>query len=170
MGKAFAKVFLVAGLLLTIAACEKKNCNKVTCPLGLECYEGQCICQDGYEGTNCATISRDKYVGYYLVSEVCQGSLYNFSPYTTTIDSAPYTSPVNYITINDLFNQGPAVAYIVNSPGNMGNNIMVPQQNLGAITFSGQGNFYPQNSSIVINFNYTLNGGSYSCTHTFNRQ
>src|SRR4051812_10777864 len=56
---------------VTYTACNKDECKDVVCQNGGTCIGGNCSCPTGYEGTNCETRSRDKFVGTYLGSETC---------------------------------------------------------------------------------------------------
>jgi hypothetical protein len=67
--KSFKQIALSA--FLTISAfgavvytsCNKDECKDVVCQNGGTCSEGKCTCPTGYDGTNCETKSRDKFVG-----------------------------------------------------------------------------------------------------------
>ncbi len=141
----------------------------MSCPSGQNCYQGQCYCPDGYEGSDCSTASYIKFIGSYNVYESCYNSSNNFFNYSCYVTQGNY---INQIYFNGLFNMGvQAGAYIYNTNGSgQGNYIEIPTQSQGAFTFSGTGNFDNLNNRITINFNYTYNGGSYQCTHTFYKQ
>lgn len=162
------KMFLVAVLFISISSCEKKSCKNVTCGSGQECYNGACICQDGYEGTDCQTVSNTKYAGSYNVSENCGANAPNFPYYTVYITADP--NYPNRILIDNLFGQGSVIAIITNIPGSLGNTLTIQNQNIGALQVSGTGTYYPSNRSMIITFDYIWNGGSYECQHTFYHQ
>lgn len=51
-----------------MVSCDTDACKDVDCGVNGTCLEGDCICDDGYEGTNCETESRIKFQGTYLAS------------------------------------------------------------------------------------------------------
>lgn len=164
-----AKIFFVLLLIAGIEACDTRNCTNVTCQVGETCFQGNCYCADGYEGTGCTTESYQKFIGSYNVNETCNSSSPNFFNYTSYITQGNF---INQIYINGLFNMGvSAIAYIYNTTGGaQGTYIEIPTQQQGALTFSGQGTYDLVNNRITITFNYTFNGGSYQCIHTFYKQ
>ena len=171
MTKGFAKIFLVAALIVTISSCEKRNCQNVACPVGQACNNGKCYCADGFEGTDCQTQSYLKYeagVRDWYVSEACYSSSPNFGNYTAYMMGNPNDYRQVYI-YNILGNScSPMIATIRTDYNNMGNILEIPTQNCGGITVSGQAT-YAANPyvNIVFQLNYTYNGASYQCTETF---
>ena len=166
------KIIFAAILIVSIGSCEKK-CTSVVCPVGEECSSGYCVCNDGYEGSDCQTLSYLKYAGNYNASEICNGGPPNFSPYNVSVYGDP-NSGVNVIYINGVFSQVTLRAYIYNTPGNLGNNIYVPAQSQGGIYIQDSyGNFYPSSNGsypyMRINLNYQYGGLAYGCTETFNK-
>jgi hypothetical protein len=171
----FTKIFFAAIFLITISSCDKKSCKNVACSTGMECYQGKCLCNDGFEGANCSTLSSDKYVGNYQVSENCGGSPPNFTGgYTVNIFSAGGSYSVNTIVLSNFLNAGNVYAYIQNTdPNNLGTTIYVPSQNPGSnIQISASyGTYYPAGTAggvieIIINMNYTYGGYNYQCQET----
>ncbi len=160
-----AKILFGFIILLQITSCERRSCTDVACGVNQQCSQGNCYCQDGYEGSNCNTESAQKYVGNYNVSEACYSSTSNFFNYTCYITADPFY--INRVQINNLFGQTTATGVIHTDQNNLGNYIEIPQQQQGSLVFSGTGNYDPQLNRMTINFNYTFNGGSYQCTHTF---
>lgn len=166
-----AKILFLFGItVLLFASCERRNCNNVVCPLGQTCVNGICLCQNGYEGTDCQTLSSDKYVGNYIVYESCPNSNTGnpFGQYNTYIGPDP--NYPNQIIIYNLLNQGSAYANIYTDGSNQGNTLIVRTQNLGSITIYGEGNYNPSTRQIVITFEYTFNFTTYQCIHTFYKQ
>ena len=52
--------------------CENFDaCYDIVCPSNASCNEGDCICKLGYEGADCETVSRNKFVGTYAAVETC---------------------------------------------------------------------------------------------------
>ncbi|MFI4963030.1 MAG: hypothetical protein ACHP6H_04135 [Legionellales bacterium] len=74
--------FLTIGTFCAVlynSSCTKDKCKDVTCQHGGTCSGGNCTCTTGYEGTNCETKSRDKFVGTYTGSEICTVGTDNYS-------------------------------------------------------------------------------------------
>jgi hypothetical protein len=165
MLKGFFKILFVGLIILSIGSCERKSCNNVSCPQFQQCISGGCFCLDGYEGTDCAKASSDKYVGSYNVSENCYTTSPNFPSYTVYITNDP--NYPNVITISPLFNLTYATAKIHTDQSNLGNIIEIPYQSQGGLTFQGDGSFDQYNNRMTLNLSYTYNGASYQCTHTF---
>lgn len=66
-------------------ACKPEKCEQVNCAFGGVCKDGNCICQVGYEGEHCETITRDKFKGQWNVNE--DGSLSTAAQFTTSIEN-----------------------------------------------------------------------------------
>jgi len=176
MIKEVAKIFLVGALLVTIWSCEKRNCQNVVCPANQACNNGNCYCADGYEGSDCNTESYIKYVTgtasgsgvkSWNVTESCYSASSNFPSYTSYITHN--SSYPNVIEINNMLGGycGEVIGYIRTDQTNQGNIIEINTQSCGGITLSGQGTWDPNYHRITFQLNYTLNGGSYQCTHTY---
>ncbi|MEM7382615.1 MAG: hypothetical protein AAF361_15700 [Bacteroidota bacterium] len=89
-------LFMLLGTVTYFSSCEKDPCEDVVCQNGGTCDEGTCACVDGYEGTDCSTLSADKFVGTYSVSGTCEGIAYN---YTVSISKSA-TDPTMIIIDN----------------------------------------------------------------------
>jgi hypothetical protein len=61
------------------SSCKKDPCKDVVCQNSGTCSDGKCTCPTGYEGTNCETKSRDKFIGTYAGSEICTIGTDNYS-------------------------------------------------------------------------------------------
>lgn len=168
------KVFIAAIFLLSISACDRKNCTKVVCPSYETCYQGQCLCPDGYQGTDCQTLSSTQYTGNWIVNENC-GT--NIPPNTTGyyVYIAPTGSPANYLTVSNLLNLGTSfTAELYNTtPGNEGANIYIPAQSQGGVSIANSyGTYSTATGAAVITLvlNYSYSGINYSCQETFYKQ
>ena len=66
------KLFQILGVAavatIGMASCDTDPCSEVECGDYGTCLEGACVCDAGFEGDDCATMSRDKFVGTYLAS------------------------------------------------------------------------------------------------------
>lgn len=168
MLKSFVKIFVAAIIITTIAGCDNKSCNDVVCDYGQNCFQGQCYCADGFEGTDCSIQSTNKYIGSWQAYENCYTGIPNFSGYNCYI--SPSSNYVFQVEISNLFGIGMYVlANIRTDQSNQGNIIEIPTQTQGSLTVQGEGTFNSVNNNMSINFNYTYNGTTYQCTHQFQK-
>ena len=54
---------------VTYTSCKSDKCNAIRCANGGLCKDGNCLCQSGYEGGQCETVTRNKFLGVWTVSE-----------------------------------------------------------------------------------------------------
>lgn len=169
MIKEIAKIFFVAIFIVTISSCERQSCKNVACPIGQTCNTGRCFCADGYEGTNCDINSFEKYVANnrnWNVTESCYSGTPNFASYQAFFLHSSST-PSELEIVNMLGGNCTISANIRTDQSNQGNIVEILTQSCGGITVSGQGVYNVNNHTIKFDLNYTFNGTSYQCTHTF---
>ena len=149
---------LLIGSTGTFTSCKKDPCKDKNCENGGTCADGTCVCAGGYEGEECKTQVRSKFISTYNVSESCPSG--NFS-YQITISTS--SSGVDRVLISNFGGYGAAVNA---SPS--GSQLSVPNQqgdiNGKSATFSGSG----QLSGNILTMTYTIGGGggSETCTMT----
>jgi hypothetical protein len=102
---------------ITYTSCNKDECKDVVCQNGGTCVNGTCSCPTGYEGANCETKSRDKFLGNWSGSDKCGSGTYNVS-----------------LTIGTSTNN---INALVNNPGGFGGTIQIT----GAVTASNKLSF-----------------------------
>lgn len=113
----FISALITAFAFLSVAyvACNRDKCKTVVCANGGICNLGTCICPSGYEGAQCETITRNKFLGNWSVFE--KGSITNASQYGVTIESFddPGSTDPSNITIRNFYNyfKTPVKAYCV---------------------------------------------------------
>lgn len=77
--------FIIA---LSFGSCKEDPCDFINCAYSGVCERStqSCICEVGYEGDQCATVSRDKFIenGTYSVTET--GTFTPFSRYTAILE------------------------------------------------------------------------------------
>jgi hypothetical protein len=61
---------LSCGFIFTMHSCSNSGCT-INCQNGGTCYNGLCQCPTGYEGANCQTLSRQKFISSYYGSDSC---------------------------------------------------------------------------------------------------
>jgi len=67
-------LFSVVLAAVLYSACEKDNCNNVTCKNGGACNNGVCKCPTGYENTQCQTKSVARFVGVFAGYSLCNNT------------------------------------------------------------------------------------------------
>ena len=137
-------------------------CKDVVCQNAGTCVEGDCVCADGYIGTNCETEERAQFLASYSVSESCTSGNYTYSV-TTSSSSTGVTA----IIIANFGDYNTNVNATVD-----GNNITIANQTHQVqgfpLTFSGTG----QISGNILSISYTVSDGSNTdtCTMTCTKQ
>src|SRR5690606_16687441 len=117
--------------VFTFTSCESDKCKTIVCAYeGNICTEGQCICASGYEGPQCETISRKKFLGTWVVTEV--GSVSDASTYSTTIQTGV---SLHEIKIENLWNfiETDVSAFVRKDT------LIIPQQEIEGYTIVGEG-------------------------------
>jgi hypothetical protein len=138
-------------------SCKKDACKDVTCLHGGVCSDGNCInCNVGYEGTNCATLSKDKFVGTYTGSEICTVGTDNYS---VTLSSA---SDDLVLTYTNLYNESITATCTITSTSTFS---FSGTQVVGGtpVTFTGTGTLSSSNLTVT----YTITNSSTTNTCTF---
>jgi PKD repeat protein len=109
-------------------------------------------CNLGYEGTDCTTESRTKFIGNYSGSEAC-----NSGNDTYGLGITVNATNIDKITISNIYGGGYTVVATV-----IGNTFNVPLQatNIPTVSISGSGSI----SGNSLTFNFTITDGSNSAT------
>jgi hypothetical protein len=137
---------------ISMVSCDTDPCADVTCDNGGLCVDGDCVCATGYEGTDCSTLVRAKYLGSKNVNETCSQST---DSYAVTISAG---STDTEVTISNLYDAGLVVTGTVNANGG----ITINNQTFGTGTLSGS---ITENGG-VLTFNFTIAVGGQSDTCT----
>lgn len=133
--KTFAAVALI-GSISFLSSCDK-------------------VCDEGYEGDDCKTQIRAKFLGAWQGPETCTVGTDN---YTLTIASS--STDVLKITLTNIYGSAFVASATVS-----GSNFTVANQNVGAsVTVQGSGSV----NGNALTFTYTIADGSTSNTCTFN--
>jgi hypothetical protein len=134
---ALTTLSVFTSVVLISMSCNKDKCKTIVCAHGGICNGGKCTCLAGYEGSNCETVSRQKFLGNWHVFE--KGSITEAAQYGVTIEEAAWSStPVTDVIIKNFYNyfRTPIKGSIV------GDSIYIPnQQYEGKIVF-GVGYIY----------------------------
>ncbi len=70
------QALLFSSMLMFAPACgDPDPCKDVECGVNGECFEGSCVCLDGFEGSGCADEWAMKFLGTYTGTDGCGGTL-----------------------------------------------------------------------------------------------
>jgi len=157
-------VAVLAAVTIFNACGSTDKCESVNCGLNGVCNDGTCVCDAGYEGTNCETQIRQKYLGTWLAKE---------NP--CSYDSCGKITAINCPNYNITIIEDPNAKnkFILKDLGNYpGANIQIPAKvttsteftldttDVGTInpvaTFYGNGTYISSNKVIV---RYTVKQG-----------
>jgi hypothetical protein len=140
----------------TFTSCTPDPCKDVICNNGGSCLDGACQCASGFEGTNCETSSRAKFIGNYTVLDTAQA----VASYSCTI-TASSTDPTKVIISNpanlNLIGTNTSVTGTVS-----GNTLTIAKQAVvgtAAIEYSATATILATNLATV---NYTVFSGGVS--------
>ncbi len=166
----FYFIALLGSMTLFAPACgDSDPCKDVECGANGACFEGTCICDEGYEqdaNGQCTVLTADKFIGQYSVEEDCSASA--SSSYTTTITAGTGLNGVNITNFWGLF-QNSVKATID------GNTITIARQEPDNDDYFVQGSgtvVVGANGKSTITFTYTVSDESVSpiandvCTNT----
>jgi hypothetical protein len=69
--------FLIVGVMsaLVYTSCKKDKCVDVACKNLGACFDGNCTCLAGYEGSRCDTLSRKKFIYTWNGADSCTAGL-----------------------------------------------------------------------------------------------
>lgn len=172
---------IIAGLM-ALTSCSRSSdaCATQYCQNGGTCANGTCSCpgnftgqhcdscRGGYEGSDCNTLSRAKFIYQnYTVSESVSGSASGSRSYTASVLVSP--SQYDQVYLSHLSN-----SFFLNSVTATcrGNNLTVPLQQPDAPTrqyISGSGSYAGGALSIQYTIVDSTNGNTYTCTGTWTR-
>jgi hypothetical protein len=145
-------------LIVSLGACKEDPCASVVCFNGGSCSDGTCDCTAGYEGDDCGTEMREKFLGGYTVSEICNGETYAYTMNIT--ESGTSVSNIFLVNFGGLgFNAEARVN---------GSSLVIPSATIDvqgeAVTYEGSGSL----SGNILTITYTIVGpsGTLNCVAT----
>ncbi len=139
---------LTAFSAVTFSSCNEDKCKAITCAYGGVCSDGQCLCASGYEGVQCETITRQRYLGTWHVTE--DGTFSNAAQYPISVEAGPNITEVRIKNFrNNLIND--VQAYV------KGDTINIPSQQVNGNSIYGFGyivddKYYGVNGKIIIRY------------------
>lgn len=111
-----------------MTSCSQDKCKSIACAYGGSCDNGTCKCLPGYEGSNCETITRSKFIGGWQVHE--KGLVSPDRQYPIAIEADKEVTTVWLKSIYNYFTGKAVKAYI------KGDTITIPnQQTMGKVIF-----------------------------------
>ena len=113
-------LILAAAMLLGTSSCKKDDDTKT--------------CDYGYEGTTCATETREKFIGTYNVEQTTDLA----NPYQLTM--VKLSANVYSFSIENITNEGYGVRAEVSAVANQPKVFNIPEQVVNGNTISGTGN------------------------------
>jgi hypothetical protein len=94
-----ASIVLAGFGAITYTACKEDKCKAIVCANGSVCKDGACICPSGYEGAQCETVNRERFLGNWSVVE--DGTISASVNYNVTVKAG---SAITEITIQNFRN------------------------------------------------------------------
>jgi len=148
-----------------MTSCDTADaCKDVECGDYGTCLDGDCVCDAGYEGTNCATESRADFIGSYNANEAdC-----NLVDQAASISAS--STGANKIAITGFGGfacNGSPIAVIATVSGD---DVTIASQNFcsGSIVInSGSGSINASGTVVTITYNATFNGTTGNCTTVY---
>lgn len=156
-------LFTLATGLFIMNACTDP-CKDVTCKNGGVCEEGECICAEGYEGEDCGTEWREKFIGTWNQLAQCDNK--NF----TSVISKSSENVRTVIISNILGDWGGNGKATINE-----NQITIPEQQVidkdgDPWTIKGLSTGTLSGNTFTINVQFTFGTNSIPCQLTFTKQ
>jgi hypothetical protein len=145
-----ASILTVATFSATVfTSCNPDACKDVVCSNGGTCTDGTCACAVGYEGTNCDTESKAKFLKNWTASDLQTGSSVP-TPYSCVIATgAGITNVIIASTFADDFFVNNITATV------NGNTITIGNQEPDSDGYKVSGSGTYTNGSITWNYSLT---------------
>ncbi len=140
--------------VITYSSCKQDKCKAIACANGGVCTDGKCICPSGYEGPQCETVNRDRYLGPWIVTE--NGSLTDAAQYTISVEKGDNISELRFKNLRNLFTED--VHGFVKA-----DTVYIPQQTINTIySVVGTGiitdeKYYGDHGKLVVRYKVTDN-------------
>jgi len=160
-------IIAIAALgMLTIQSCDSDPCSDVDCGINGTCFEGSCVCDAGYDGTDCSIVVRSLFTGVYDVEEICDSDTEFTDLYESSINESPLG--IQFITIGNVYNFAsfddvtPEDATALASVSNIGGvfSLLIENQRFDSpaledFEISGTGTYDPATSVITVEYSIT---------------
>jgi hypothetical protein len=138
---------------VTYYSCKPDKCKTTRCAYGGVCRDGICQCQSGYEGSQCETVIRDKFLGVWSVTEF---SSMTEQPRNYTI-SIGTGANLTDISLHNFYNLLTKDAYAIVK----GDSFTIGSQTIEGRTIIGYGYLdhdphYKTNTKMIIRYAVTI--------------
>lgn len=139
---------VLLGVLFSVlyTSCQPDKCKAIACAYGGVCNEGSCKCLPGYEGSNCETITRKKFIGLWAVKE--KGSVTPLRQYPLSIEPDSAVTGVLIKNLYNYFNTQKVRAIL------QGDTLIIPNQQLMGKVIFGKG--YIHSTGAGVNNSITM--------------
>lgn len=81
--------FIAIFFMLSFNSCVHDSCLDLNCRQGASCIDDHCQCPPGYEGTECETLSKARFLGMWVGTSKCEG----FPQSKDTVEFMTYCNP-----------------------------------------------------------------------------
>jgi len=144
---------ILAFSAVTYNSCKPDKCKSIRCAYGGVCKDGNCLCQSGYEGSQCETVVRDKFLGVWSVFE--SGTL-NGQPANYTI-SIIAGDNITDVKIHNFYNFLTNDVYAIVK----GDSLVINRQSVNGRTVEGYGfldpdKHYTEHGKFVVHYAVTI--------------
>jgi len=142
-------------------SCTTDACKDVVCLNSGTCIDGTCDCATGYEGSDCGTLSTDKFTDTWTVNEDCSSSAP--ASYIVSISNGAAVNQVTITNVWDAFSNS-VVATVEGSTIT----IATQEPDSDGFTVSGSGTISSDGNTITMNYTVTdtSNGDQDNCTNS----
>ncbi len=163
----FLLIFMALGTSVLLNSCKDDDpCDGVDCLNGGICNDGTCTCLIGYEGSNCGTEIRNKFLAAYNCTNTCfPGTSYSSSASPSAVD-------VSKFIITNMGNVGglDVVAKATGGTIFVIENQTVTDNDGDSWTMSGQGSLVGNVITANITYVYNPNQNTFTCTESWVKQ
>ena len=163
--------FLTVISTLLIASCATDPCTDVTCLNASTCSDGTCLCTDWYEGTDCGTEQRTKFLGTYSGNVVFTYSDSTTESETWDITIGSVSDSVNHfdlmITTQGDTKGGIKGKLITNAAGDVTFDPQVILDPDGDFSIQGTGFFTITPTDSAFSFEWTVNADGETITTSY---
>tara|TARA_Y100000389_G_C17262738_1_gene413842 strand:+ start:89 stop:658 length:570 start_codon:yes stop_codon:yes gene_type:complete len=163
--------FLTVISTLLIASCATDPCTDVTCLNASTCSDGTCLCTDWYEGTDCGTEQRTKFLGTYSGNVVFTYSDSTTDSETWDITIGSVSDSVNHfdlmITTQGDTKGGIKGKLITNAAGDVTFDPQVILDPDGDFSIQGTGFFTITQTDSAFSFEWTVNADGETITTSY---
>lgn len=146
---------------ITYTSCTEDKCKAIVCAFGGTCQDGACICPSGYEGAQCETVNRDRFLGDWSVVE--DGTISASADYSVIVEKGASITEVtiknfrNYYTDNVKARVKGDTLYIDPQDVSAGGGVTNTVEGKGFLT---DDLYYGKHGSIVMHYQVRQPGGT----------